>query len=382
MALAALLAVLVSQSNPASAQGTTAVPGTTITVNTIEDESNTDGDCSLREAIEAANTNLGVDGCDAGSATQNRDAIHFALGQKAKIVLSSELPTITDPAGLNINGQKSKITVSGNDQVRVFFVNPGAELTLSRLRVVDGFATSPNPNGAGLFNGGGTVVVKDSTFTGNSVASDIQGALGGAIENNSGTLVVMNSTFSENSSNGAGGAISNNTLATATITNSTFFSNSAGGKGAAVFNFPGGSTTITNSTFSENIVSGSGGGSTIAADSSITLRSTIVANTTQGTNCQGNTTDGGYNIDDDDSCNFSQANNSLPNTEPQLANGLANNGGLTRTIALLTGSPAIDAIPQGDNDCATIIRRDQRGVVRPQGTGCDIGAFEKAVTRR
>jgi hypothetical protein len=50
---------------------------------------------------------------------------------------------------------------------------------------------------------------------------------------------------------------------------------------------------------------------------------------------------------------------------------LANNGGLTQTMALLPGSPAIDA---GDN--ATCARTDQRGVVRPQGVACDIGAFE------
>ena len=74
--IAVLLAgVMVWYANPASAQSsTTAVPGTTITVNTTEDESNTDGDCSLREAIEAANTNAPVDKCKAGSATEE-DAI-------------------------------------------------------------------------------------------------------------------------------------------------------------------------------------------------------------------------------------------------------------------------------------------------------------------
>jgi uncharacterized repeat protein (TIGR01451 family) len=56
--------------------------------------------------------------------------------------------------------------------------------------------------------------------------------------------------------------------------------------------------------------------------------------------------------------------------------GLQDNGGPTRTIALQSGSPAIDAIPSDVNGCGTTITTDQRGVSRPQGSGCDVGAFE------
>jgi len=56
--------------------------------------------------------------------------------------------------------------------------------------------------------------------------------------------------------------------------------------------------------------------------------------------------------------------------------GLKDNGGATQTIALLAGSPGVDAIPSGVNGCGTTITTDQRGVSRPQGSGCDIGAFE------
>jgi hypothetical protein len=52
---------------------------------------------------------------------------------------------------------------------------------------------------------------------------------------------------------------------------------------------------------------------------------------------------------------------------------LADNGGPTKTHALVPGSPAIDVAPV-DGDCPA---DDQRGVARPQGGGCDIGAFEK-----
>jgi len=52
---------------------------------------------------------------------------------------------------------------------------------------------------------------------------------------------------------------------------------------------------------------------------------------------------------------------------------LADNGDPTLTHALVPGSPAIDAAPN-DAECPS---EDQRGVSRPQGAQCDIGAFER-----
>ena len=77
--LVALMALLTWHDDRASVQDTTAAPGTTITVNTAEDESNNGGDCSLREAIRAANSNAAVDACAAGRA-RSRDTIRFSLG--------------------------------------------------------------------------------------------------------------------------------------------------------------------------------------------------------------------------------------------------------------------------------------------------------------
>ena len=342
--MAALLGVLLilHTTNPASALSTTAVPGTTITVNSNGDGTKT-GNCTLREAIEAANTNAKVDRCAAGSATE-RDAIHYSLGDEATIVLGSELPPITDTFGLHINGQKAKITISGNEQVRVFRVNSGAKLTLNHLKVAGGIANGNS--GGGLMNTG-TVKVRNTTFSNNSAD------FGGGIYNNAGgTLTVTNSTFSENSASIVGGGIAN-AVGPLTVTNSTFSGNSAAGAGGGIWNNAGGTLTVTN---------------------------TIVANSTSGGNCLGDITDGGYNIDDGTSCGFSAANNSMPSTEPLLAAGLANNDGPTKTIALRDASPAINAIPQGTNGCGTEVTTDQRGVERPQGKGCEIGSFEKMVS--
>jgi hypothetical protein len=61
---------------------------------------------------------------------------------------------------------------------------------------------------------------------------------------------------------------------------------------------------------------------------------------------------------------------------PGLAGSLADNGGPTQTIALQGDSPALDQIPNGVNSCGTEIQSDQRGISRPQGWACDIGAYE------
>ena len=63
----------------------------------------------------------------------------------------------------------------------------------------------------------------------------------------------------------------------------------------------------------------------------------------------------------------------MSNTSPQLG-PLGNNGGPTQTMALPSGSPAVDAIPAATSGCTGTT--DQRGTTRPQGTGCDIGAYE------
>jgi hypothetical protein len=55
--------------------------------------------------------------------------------------------------------------------------------------------------------------------------------------------------------------------------------------------------------------------------------------------------------------------------------GLTGNGGPTQTIALLTGGPALNKVPKPT--CQAIVKKDQRGVARPQGVKCDEGAFER-----
>jgi len=320
----------------ASAQTT----GTTIQVNTIADESNTDGDCSLREAIEAANTNTAVDGCAAGSDTE-QDAILFAVGDKATIILGSQL-VITDDAGLLIDGQTAKTTLSGNNLVRVFQVDSGAKLTLNNLTVANGNAATPGSPGigGGILNVG-TLTVSNSTFSGN-----IAGLGGGIYNQPSGTLTVSNSTISGNSANFVGGIYNQGTL---TVNNSTISSNTAFIEIGGIYGAPVSTTTLKNTIVAKNFPSGE--------------------------DCSGIITDGGYNLDSGTSCGFTTQNNSRSSANPRLG-PLADNGGPTDTHALRKRSKAINA------GGAPFPPTDQRGVQRPQGKRSDIGAFEKGVRRR
>jgi hypothetical protein len=135
---------------------------TTFTVTNTNDS----GPGSLRAAIEAANANAAA------------DQIVFADGVSGTITLASSLPTITDTAGLTINGG-GDVTVSGNHDVGVFEVTSNnfgeVKLTIRNLTIADG---------AGV----------DTSF----------GRMGGGI-NNGGTLEVVNVTFSDNSADQGGG---------------------------------------------------------------------------------------------------------------------------------------------------------------------------------
>ena len=110
-----------------------------------------------------------------------------------------------------------------------------------------------------------------------------------------------------------------------------------------------------------------------AVQPGITLTGTIVADNTTLADCVGAVTDGGYNLASDDSCSFSAAG-SMNSGNAKLG-PLADNGGPTLTLEPAKGSDGIDAIPSGSAGCVAGAT-DQRGVSRPQGPKCDIGAVE------
>jgi CSLREA domain-containing protein len=406
--LAALLsAALIAYGTALAQVNTTNI----ITVNTTADDATVNGNCTIREAIQAANSNAAVDRCAAGSAT-GQDTIFFANGLTGKkILLNTLLPNVTDNKGLVIDGRTNAITLSGNKKTAILLVSSPGQLTLRNLTLAD----AKSPQGSAVSNGIGTSLevihstftgnianigggaisnsgllnVTNSTFTANSTVGFAgAGGVGGAILN-SDTLQVTNSTFSRNSApQGQGGAIDNNHNNTVmSVVNSTFSGNSAN-IGGGIANL--GQIFLTNDTFSGNSAAPNNGGAIGNFDttSRAKLLNTIVANSPSGGNCGGDNgappiNDAGFNISSDRSCRFIQPT-SKNNTNPKLAASLANNGGPTRTIALLKGSPALNAIPKDASRCAPArppLTTDQRGVKRPQGKGCDIGAYEKVLAK-
>jgi hypothetical protein len=119
------------------------------------------------------------------------------------------------------------------------------------------------------------------------------------------------------------------------------------------------------------VAANQGGAIFVSTNSIVSLNNTILAYSPSGGNCYGIVTDAGHNISSDGTAGFSDSR-SRNDTDPVLG-PLGDYGGGQLTLPLLAGSPAIDA---GDsNSCPPT---DQRGIARPYGGGCDIGAFESA----
>lgn len=246
-------------------------------------------------------------------------------------------------------------------------------------------------NGGGIYNNAGTTTIMNSQFL-NNVISGTTGT-GGAIANQFGLVTVQNSTFRNNSSSD-GGAIYVNTGTSVAITATLISSNTAASNGGGIYSQ--GTLSLTNATLSGNRANTNGGGGiyqdtgnatlnfvTVANNTAaifgggvykqgagtMTLRNTLLANNTVG-NCDGVVGSAGHNLSSDTNCAFfvqtgDQQMVSLP------LGPLASNGGPTLTHLPLTGNPAIDG-----GACVAGISTDQRGLGRPYGPTCDVGAVE------
>jgi CSLREA domain-containing protein/uncharacterized repeat protein (TIGR02543 family) len=312
------------------------------------------GVCTLRAAIEEANALAG-------------DAINFSVTGTitlggTELDIDSNI-TITGPGA-------DQLTVNGNEASRVFYIESGT-VAISGLTIADGDAGTGD--GGGIWNDG-DLTLTNCTVSGNEADDD-----GGGIYNEE-DLTLTNCTVSGNEAGDNGGGIYNDDHADLTLTNCTVSGNEAGDNGGGIYNR--GDLTLTNCTVSGNEAGDNGGG--IYNDEDTDFKNTILANntaTTSGPDCGGGDLDSyGYNLVEHISgCTINEVENvgtNITGQDPNLG-PLANNGGPTETHALLAGSPAIDAIPQaagGDYNGAPAT--DQRGVPRPQGDNCDIGAFE------
>ncbi|MFN8027361.1 MAG: choice-of-anchor Q domain-containing protein [Acidimicrobiia bacterium] len=251
-----------------------------------------------------------------------------------------------------------------------------------------------------------TITVTDSTLDSN------EGGQGGGIGtfNDNSIVSVSHSTLSNNTSHMAGGAIYNccgaESLSAAasgtstTIVDSTITGNHQAYDGAVNVS---GALTVSYSTVTDNAndadqlrgkasgtsadghsrasvqVEGNDPASGLVADA-ITLTGTVLAQPNGVANCSptvgGTVTSNGYNFSDDASCNLVGTGDQQNAGDPGLG-ALANNGGPTLTRLPGTGSPLLDVVPPAA--CNAVVTDDQRGITRPQGSGCDVGAVEVVV---
>jgi len=322
--------------------------------------------CTLREAVTIA--------ASGDTVTFNPDLDGAVIDLGAEIVIAKDLT-------IDATDLHDGVVLSGGHSVHAFLVSNASTVELDHLKFVDGFADTGGAiwndygsnltvsacvfegnhavAGGAINNSGSTLTVHDSTFFDNSAE------VGGAINIYGGTAEIDRSTFHENSSDTHGGAIFND-AATLTVTNSTFYLNDAQQYSGGIANYLG-TLTLSNSTLSDNsAVLGGGGISNGPSGSTLHLLNTIIAGSPSGGDCvnSGTIATNDSNLIEDGSC-------SSYLTGDPILDSLADNGGLTETMALLPGSPAIDAA-----DDATCAATDQRGVPRPKGLHCDIGAFE------
>jgi uncharacterized delta-60 repeat protein/CSLREA domain-containing protein len=331
-------------------------PAQTLTVTKTADTNDgvCNSDCSLREAIAAANANV-------ESSQINFDAQIFGVPQT--ITLSSDELVIADNHRLTINGTGANLlSISGNNQSRVFRINRDAVVLIKGLTILGG-------NGAGDFgggNGGGiyvspngsntmltlddvtvrnnralagggiyifgaaTVNINNSTFTENTATYNYGG---GGIYLYLGSLNITNSIINNNSAtftpSGGGGISVGTSSATFALTNSVVTGNTADSAGGVS---AGGTGTISGSTISNNRSNRSAGGLYSGGALSL-IDSTISGNTVVDSNGSGG---GIFNFG-----RLTTSNSVVANNSAAIGGGVFTSGGLSATGLNITNNTSV-----------------------------------------
>ncbi len=362
-----------------------------------------DDECPSTVVLNGADNGAGTlrktiaDAC-AGSTITFAPVVTTVTLTSAQLLIDKDL-TIDGGGGVTVT------RMTGSPDFRIFEVFGGSTVTLDGLTMSNGVESR-----GGVIQNNGNLTILDSVITGGNVTLE-----GGGISN-FGDLQVSNSTISGNTARFAGGIFNRSAGASATIVNSSIINNRAevaagiqndsatlvmqsstvannestvapaSNSAAGLLNISNGVTataTLVNSTFSGNLQpSGTGTADDVSSisitpdNASVTLKNTLLGSSSTGSPnlvASGTTatiTSQGNNLSTDGGSGLLTGSGDLINFDPLLA-PLGNYGGPTQSLALLPGSPAINA---GNNSGAPAT--DQRGITRPQQGTVDIGAFE------
>jgi hypothetical protein len=320
--------------------------------------------------------------------------VEFADGLTGTIELASG--QIAIGKALTIDGPgPQELAVSGLDSSRIFSVNAGGDVAISGLTLTDGradlggavflfgqgglaltdvqlldsAAVSTSPQGGALAaeTGAGELLLERVTVAGNRAETFVSGtASGGGLAVTRRPATLRNVTIADNHATGGtggfgGGARLQDFIGTSDyrLVNVTVAGNSApAGGGLRVDQQPGsGSVQLVNSIVADNIAATEPDCATRASGSVVTLV-------------------GAPLIEDASGCDTDGSGTLIDGQDPLLDDLASNVPGETMTMALMAGSPALDAAPGDGAGACPPLATDQRGIARPQGSACDLGAYE------
>jgi alpha-tubulin suppressor-like RCC1 family protein len=296
-----------------------------------------------------------------GNTAANSGAAIFSFFQGEINIAGCEFSSnVSSSGGSIIDAWEDTLNVQNS----VFTNNNGVTVDVTGSEVSVQESTFANNTGgrAIQINGGpGTYLIEGNSFTGNT---------GGGIYilQDANPTMIRGNLFSQNSAANGGAIVHyyNSPTGDATIENNTFYENTGDIAGAI---YAGGTNILRNNTFVRNHTITGTGQIYFDSPSTAELYNNIFAGENPDCNFRGTVSvTGGHNL-----AQYGAAICRASVTGDPLLGPLDDNGGPTRTMALLTGSPAVDA-----GDDAYCPATDQRGVSRPLGLRCDIGAFESA----
>jgi CSLREA domain-containing protein len=352
-----------------------------ITVTTTADEDNNDGDCSLREAVNSINSGSARDACGSTTGPITVPAGTYPIGTP-----------LTISAAIVIQGAGAAATIldsSGIVGAQVFDANTAPSFTISGVTFQGGAtyyvdaqcAAAPaltvtdsvlaGPGNYGVNNCNGSIVIERTTISGSG---------GYGVNNNGGSVSLTDTAVTDSERYGVNANSGSISLTRSTIARS----------GSYGVNANGGNVTLVNSTISgaegylintnagdislsSSTVVGSAGRGVNSNDGTLAITNSVIADA-ETANCDVDSlSSGGFNVSDDDTCDFTEASD-RGETDPELG-ALADNGGYTPTHLPTAGSPLIDSGGSCPDD-------DQRALPRPadgneDGSAiCDSGAVE------
>ncbi|MFC1603775.1 PKD domain-containing protein [Planctomycetota bacterium] len=368
----------------AEQEGTLSSVAVEYVVDSLLDNVVQDGELTLREALEAANTNTSIGDAVAGS-SEDVDIIRFdgALAGDT-ILLGGEL-TISDDVIIEWL-EAETLSIDADNNSRVLSINSDVEVVITGLLLTGGYSdgegggvhnsgtltltsttvsgNSAINSGGGIWNGG-TLTLMDTTITDNSATGSYYGSSGGGIYNagtltlmsvtitdnsatgsyyggngsgiyNAGTLTLTDTTVSGNSASHYGGGISNGN-GTLTLTNCTVTSNWAGDGGGGIYNY--GTSTLTNATITDNSTNATpgyeyyGGGGILNYNGTLTLTNCTVTD-----NSSSNSGGGIYNVNGTLTLTNVTISSNSSATGVYGGGAIYNNGTLTLTDTTVSGN--------------------------------------------